>query len=150
MRRASALALSLAIFTVGFGLGWWVRVGAVEPPRTPTTVVFSEDVPPHREPKVPEGLAPRTSSHDWSFWEPRIIRCESGGNPTGQNRHSTASGLFAILKKTWAGHGGYAIAREAPIPVQREKAWLLYDSWRARGGTGLEPWAESLRCIRFR
>jgi transglycosylase-like protein with SLT domain len=34
----------------------------------------------------------------------RIEACESGGNPTARNAHSTAKGLYQFLDGTWRGY----------------------------------------------
>ena len=65
----------------------------------------------------------------------RVLRCESGGNPTAQNRRSSASGLWQILDGTWAGFGGYDRAYLAPPDVQNSKARELW-----RGGAGASHW----------
>lgn len=62
----------------------------------------------------------------------RIMMCESGGNPTAQNPHSTASGLFQFLRSTWANYAGYSEAWLAPPLVQIEAAAAL----QARSGWG--------------
>lgn len=70
----------------------------------------------------------------------RIMHCESGGNPTAQNRRSTASGLFQYLDSTWNNWRGYARAMFAPPDVQWERARHDY----ARLGT--RPWTASRGC----
>ena len=69
----------------------------------------------------------------------RVLRCESGGNPTAQNRRSTASGLWQILDGTWAGFGGYDRAYLAPPDVQNSKARELW-----AGGAGSFHWSSCL------
>lgn len=89
----------------------------------------------HREPRRVE-----PEPRDWRSLESRIIECESSGNPTAYNRSSGASGLYQFLKSTWAGHGGYAEARFAPVEVQREKFRILFQA------SGLKPWYSSRGC----
>jgi hypothetical protein len=69
----------------------------------------------------------------------RVLACESGGNPTAQNRSSSASGLWQVLDGTWAGYGGYRRAMYAPPDVQNEKAAALW-----AGGRGRSHWAQCL------
>lgn len=64
-----------------------------------------------------------------------VMMCESGGNLTAQNRHSTASGKWQILDSTWNGFGGYSRAMYAPESVQDDKARELY-----AGGAGRSQW----------
>jgi hypothetical protein len=70
----------------------------------------------------------------------RIMRCESGGNPTARNPTSSASGLFQALHGTWGGYGGYPEAWMAPVDVQWAHAHELY----ALRGT--QPWDASRFC----
>lgn len=99
-----------------------------------------DDTPPHREPpRKPQVRGVRFVA-DWAYWLPRIIQCESRGDPTADNPTSSASGLGGILDSTWSGHGNFARAKDAPPSIQVEKMELLYVSARARGGSGLEPW----------
>ena len=64
-----------------------------------------------------------------------VLWRESRGNPTAQNRRSTASGKWQFLRSTWAGYGGYRNAREAPPAVQDGKARLVW-----AGGRGCRHW----------
>jgi LysM repeat protein len=72
------------------------------------------------------------TSINWSA----IIQCESGGNPTAQNPHSSASGLYQITDGTWGRYGGYAHAKDAPPSVQTQKAMTL----------GISNWDASRSC----
>lgn len=65
-----------------------------------------------------------------------VLRRESGGNPTAQNPHSSASGLWQFIDSTWNGFGGYAHAKDAPPDVQNEKARLTW-----AGGAGCGHWS---------
>jgi hypothetical protein len=61
----------------------------------------------------------------------RIARCESGFNPTAQNRSSTAYGVWQFLNATWKGTG---IQKTSDPRLQIEAAYRL---WKARGWS---PW----------
>lgn len=76
--------------------------------------------------------ASATGSINWNA----IIQCESGGNPTAQNPHSSASGLYQILDSTWGHYDGYARAKDAPASVQTAKAMTL----------GISAWNASRSC----
>lgn len=65
-----------------------------------------------------------------------ILRCESGGDPTAKNPTTSASGLWQILRSTWARFGGYLEAWMAPPSVQNEKARLIWN-----GGAGRSQWS---------
>lgn len=62
-----------------------------------------------------------------------VMYCESGGNIRAENPHSTASGKWQFLDSTWAGHGGYARAKDAPESVQDERARQVYAGGAGRG-----------------
>jgi len=64
-----------------------------------------------------------------------VLWRESRGNPTAQNRRSTASGLWQALDGTWNGFGGYRKARHAPVDVQNAFARKLW-----AGGRGCRAW----------
>lgn len=107
------------------------------------SAMLLEQTPPHRE--APSFPPPR----GFAYWQNRIFQCE-GGSWTADNPRSTASGGFGILDSTFAGHGGFARAKDAPPHVQIEKAALLFASWHARTGVGLTPWLAdpgARRCI---
>lgn len=70
----------------------------------------------------------------------RIMRCESGGNPTARNTRSGASGLFQYLRATWNGYGGFLDAADAPAETQ----WARARADLARIGT--RPWVASRAC----
>jgi len=63
------------------------------------------------------------------------LRIESGGNPTAQNPHSSASGLWQFMHDTWAGYGGYSEAKYAPPEVQNQRAIEVF-----AGGAGWGNW----------
>jgi hypothetical protein len=70
-----------------------------------------------------------------------IIACESGGNPTIQNSHSTASGLFQFINGTWKAYGGTtARAKDASVAEQ----WRVFE--RAYAAQGTVPWNASKSC----
>lgn len=65
-----------------------------------------------------------------------VMRRESNGNPTAQNPHSTASGLWQVLDSTWRNFRGFAKARLAPAEIQTEFARLLWNH-----GAGCAHWS---------
>jgi hypothetical protein len=71
--------------------------------------------------------------------ETGIFLAESGGDWQAQNPTSSASGGYQFLDSTWAGHGGYARAKDAPPHVQRERFLGLWAD-----GTGASHWTESV------
>jgi len=64
-----------------------------------------------------------------------VLWRESRGNPTAQNRRSSASGKWQAIDSTWAGFGGYRKARHAPPEVQDDFARRLWN-----GGRGCRHW----------
>lgn len=70
-----------------------------------------------------------------------IAKYESGGNPRAQNPSSTASGLFQFVNGTWNHFGGYARAMYAPISVQLQKFYIVWD-----GGRGAGNWVTAYKC----
>lgn len=64
-----------------------------------------------------------------------VLARESGGDPTAQNPHSTASGLWQILDSTWSRYAGYPKARLAPADIQNTFARLLWNH-----GAGCHHW----------
>ena len=48
----------------------------------------------------------------------RVAMRESMGDSKAHNPNSTASGLFQYIKPTWAGHGGFEHAADAPPEMQ--------------------------------
>lgn len=68
-----------------------------------------------------------------------VLACESGGDLTARNPHSSASGKWQILDGTWAGFGGFARAYLAPEAVQDAKARLLWAH-----GAGAHHWRSCL------
>lgn len=78
---------------------------------------------------------PANASPDWG----PIITCESGGNPTAQNAHSSASGLFQFLDSTWRGLGGSGRAKDASVSQQyamanKQYAISGFTAWNASKG----------------
>ncbi len=73
----------------------------------------------------------------WDSFAACVTAHESGGNPTAQNPHSSASGLFQDLDSTWGGYGGYSRAMYAPVEVQYA---MNYELWSRAGSS---PWAGS-------
>jgi hypothetical protein len=95
---------------------------------------------------LPLGLAVAPPADADPDWNP-VIHCESRGNPTAQNRSSTASGLFQFLDSTWRGLGGTGRAKDASVAEQyrianRQYALSGFTAWNAsrscwsRGGGG--------------
>lgn len=82
----------------------------------------------------------------------RIRWCESRNNYRAQNRRSTASGAYQMLRGTWrswsraygadVGAGRYRAAKDAPPHVQDVVAV------RAFRAQGTRPWNASKRCWR--
>jgi hypothetical protein len=64
-----------------------------------------------------------------------VVKRESGGSPTAQNPHSTASGTYQFVDGTWNGYGGYQHAKDAPQSVQAAKAAEIWN-----GGKGCSHW----------
>jgi len=75
-------------------------------------------------------------------WGP-ITSCESGGDPTAQNAHSTASGAFQFINGTWAAYGGLEFA---PTAKQATYAEQLIVAERAYAAEGTSPWNASKSC----
>lgn len=70
-----------------------------------------------------------------------IAKYESGGNPRAQNPHSSASGLFQFVDGTWNNFKGYARAMYAPVSVQLEKFYIVWN-----GGKGAGNWVVAHKC----
>lgn len=70
-----------------------------------------------------------------------IAKYESGGNPRAQNPHSSASGLFQFVDGTWNHFGGYARAMYAPVSVQLQKFYIVWN-----GGRGAGNWVVAHKC----
>lgn len=79
---------------------------------------------------------PPPTGTSWDTFAACVIAHESGGNPTAANPTSSASGLFQDLDSTWGGYGGYARAADAPVSVQYERNYALWN-----GGAGAGHWA---------
>lgn len=147
------LLLLAAILFFLLSLTCFAAAASIDKKKPRKPVAVEDDVPEARERPVQNQEAtepkrkrrsPVTQNRDADFWEPKVIDCESDGNPTAYNR-STASGLYGILKSTWAGHGGFSEARFAPVEIQREKFILLFSKSR------LSPWLADPRaaaCLR--
>lgn len=71
-----------------------------------------------------------------------IAKYESGGNPTAQNPNSSASGLYQFVDGTWGNYKGYSRAMYAPVSVQTERFYQVWD-----GGRGASQWVVSPRCL---
>lgn len=70
-----------------------------------------------------------------------IAKYESGGNPRAQNPHSSASGLFQFIDGTWNYFGGYARAMYAPVAIQLQKFYIVWN-----GGRGAGNWVVAHKC----
>ena len=81
----------------------------------------------------------RTSGAPGTCSETGIFLAESGGDWRAQNPTSSASGGYQFIDSTWAGHGGYARAKDAPPHVQRERFLALWAD-----GAGASHWTESV------
>ncbi|HEX3782832.1 MAG TPA: transglycosylase family protein [Pseudonocardiaceae bacterium] len=91
------------------------------------------------------GLLP-IASHAATEAQPNwaaVIQCESGGNPTAQNAHSTASGLFQFLDSSWASYGGLQYAPRAKEATAAQQYAVAETAYRE---SGLSPWAASESC----
>lgn len=78
-----------------------------------------------------------------------VLRRESGGDPriwngrcympvgsTGKCGRSSASGLWQVIRSTWAGYAGFVNAADAPVVVQNDFARMLW-----AGGRGCAHWS---------
>lgn len=81
----------------------------------------------------------RTNGARGTCSEAGIFFAESGGDWRAHNPTSSASGGYQFLDSTWAGHGGYASAADAPPAVQRERFLALWAD-----GAGASHWTESV------
>lgn len=70
-----------------------------------------------------------------------IAKYESGGNPTAENPNSSASGLYQFIDGTWNNYGGYSRAMYAPVSVQTEKFYQVWDNGRGAGN-----WVVAYKC----
>lgn len=123
-----------------------------DPPAPPAPPASRATVPrvsrSIRAPRPPRAR-PRPTSHPtttvfrgWSYWAPRIRRCESSGDYRARNPDTGASGAYQILDSTWGGRFGVQHAGDASPAQQDEAAYRLYRTF------GLRPWAESALCWR--
>jgi hypothetical protein len=104
------------------------RVAAIEAQRQQDTAASHKSAP-----------APTTVS--LSGIAACIAKYESGGNPRAENPTSSASGLYQFTDGTWGGYGGYSRASQAPVSVQTER---FYQVWN--GGRGAGNWVVAPRC----
>lgn len=81
-------------------------------------------------------------AHPTINWGP-IEQCESGGNPRAHNPSSSASGLFQIVRGTWATFGGLAFGRSAADASPAEQEMIAN---RIYARDGLSDWAASQSC----
>lgn len=86
--------------------------------------------------------APVAAADPAGGWD-SIIACESGGNPTAQNPHSTASGLYQFLRSSWLAYGGGQYAPEAKMATPAQQTAIANHAYAL---SGLTPWAASQRC----
>jgi hypothetical protein len=70
-----------------------------------------------------------------------IAEYESGGDPRAENPTTTASGLYQFVDGTWNGYGGYYHAADAPVSVQTERFYQVWD-----GGNGASQWVVAHNC----
>jgi transglycosylase-like protein len=102
-------------------------------PRPTTTTVKA---------RPPTTAKARPVNHPWTYWAPRIRRCESNNDYRARNPDTGASGAYQVLDTTWGGRFGVTHAGDATPAQQDEGASQLYRTF------GLRPWAESARCWR--
>jgi len=93
--------------------------------------------------KVKKAVKPKTHSKKVSLAgiAACIAKYESGGNPRAQNPSSSASGLFQFIDGTWNHFGGYARAMYAPVSVQLQKFYIIWN-----GGRGAHHWVVAPKC----
>ncbi len=76
----------------------------------------------------------------------RVVRCESGGNPSAVNSSSGAAGLFQHLPRYWKARAANAgFPGSSPLDAEANiaaSAWLVYH------GGGWSHWASSASCWR--
>ena len=118
----------------------------VAPTLPPTTAA----PPPSAPPAITTSPEPSTGRCGGDLPPCYVMERESGGDPRIWNGGcyapighvgispcgvSDASGKWQFLRSTWAGHGGYLNAADAPEWVQDEKARMLF-----AGGAGCSHW----------
>lgn len=80
----------------------------------------------------------RESGGDPRIWNGRCyapVGWQGATAPNCPRARSSASGLWQFVRGTWANHGGYLNAADAPVEVQNEKARLVW-----AGGAGCFHW----------
>lgn len=70
-----------------------------------------------------------------------IGKWESDNNPKAENPYSTASGYFQFVDGTWNNYMGYRRAKYAPLSVQLQKFYIVWD-----GGRGAYNWVTAYHC----
>jgi resuscitation-promoting factor RpfA len=72
-----------------------------------------------------------------------VVACESGGDFTAQNSHSTASGGFQFIDGTWRAFGGTEFAPRAKHASPSQQRTVFE---RAYAANGLRDWEASRPC----
>ncbi len=67
-------------------------------------------------------------------WTNKIISRESGGNPSAQNRSSSAAGCFQIIKGTWNANAACDWSMRYDAMCNARTAWIIYQR------SGGSPW----------
>lgn len=94
---------------------------------------------------APEPI-PQPPAHEKDALFNRIAYCESRNNPQAKNSHSTASGRFQFIKKSWKYYGQKYWGDEwvtkdiFDYDTNTELAWYVYNL------RGTKDWEESSWC----
>ncbi len=67
-----------------------------------------------------------------------VMRCESSGIPTAENRHSTATGLFQIMQSIWYPQGPRSDLHNPELNTQ-----IAFQVWQIQG---MSAWNASRHC----
>lgn len=109
---------------------------------TPTVTPLSPASEPVGAPKTVEGIIRETFEDD-AERALKVAKCESGLNPTAKSKHSTATGVFQIIKGTWALYQCEGERTNAADNIACAKK--IYDRNERKFNTG-GGWAASYAC----